>query len=95
MSAANGRGIPPVDSVLLLGAEGMLARAWRRLLDARGISHVDLDLPGFDMTAADQVDAAIDGAHRYVVNCAAYTAVDDVETSEPAAALIEVHDHSW
>ena len=80
--------VPPVTSVLLLGANGMLARGWRELLDARGIPYVGLDLPEFDMTCPDQVDVAIDGGHPYVVNCAAYTAVDDVETNEALAGKI-------
>jgi len=77
-----------VGSVLLLGANGMLGFAWRRLLDSRGIDHVDLDLPQFDMTDPDHVDAAIDGSHVCVINCAAYTAVDDVETNEQIAARV-------
>ena len=77
-----------VGSVLLLGANGMLGRAWRGLLDSRGIEHVGLDLPQFDMTDSAQVDAAIDGSHACVINCAAYTAVDDVETNEQIASRV-------
>ena len=84
----NRQGTHPVDAVLLLGANGMLARAWRNLLEVRGIPCVGLDLPEFDMTCPDQVDAAIDGKQRYVINCAAYTAVDDVEANEQLAGVI-------
>ena len=77
-----------IGSVLLLGANGMLARAWRSLLDSRSIAHVDLDLPAFDMTNPDHVDEAVGGSHTHVVNCAAYTAVDDVETNEGIATRV-------
>ena len=77
-----------VGSVLLLGANGTLGRAWRRLLNSRGIDHVDLDLPEFDMTDPGQVDASIDGSHAYVINCAGYTAVDDAETNEQIASRV-------
>ena len=77
-----------VGSVLLLGANGMLGRAWRQLLDLRGIDHIDLDLPQFDITDPDQVNASIDGSHTHVINCAAYTAVDDVEANEQIATRI-------
>jgi dTDP-4-dehydrorhamnose reductase len=87
-SGANDRRTHPIDSALVLGARGMLARAWLELLDARGIAHVGLARPEFDVTCTDHVNAAIDGQHSYVVNCAAHTAVDDVETNEKVVSVI-------
>ena len=46
-------------SYMILGARGMLGRALRALLDQHGLRYVGLDLPDFDMTERDQVEAPI------------------------------------
>ncbi|MEO1237870.1 MAG: dTDP-4-dehydrorhamnose reductase, partial [Planctomycetota bacterium] len=74
--------LPPT---VIVGAAGMLGRAWRKLLDARGESCVGLDRPEIDITDAASVAAAIPPGTRVVVNCAAYTDVDACETHEADA----------
>jgi dTDP-4-dehydrorhamnose reductase len=74
---------------LVTGAGGMLGRDTVDELARRGE-----DVTGLDHTALDITQqAAVEGAlmdHRpdLIVNCAAYTAVDDAETDEERALLI-------
>jgi dTDP-4-dehydrorhamnose reductase len=72
--------------LLITGAGGMLAQALRRELLARGHEVVALDRAALDITDAAAVASAI-GAHRpeAVIQCAAYTRVDDAEREEDAA----------
>ncbi|PRH80809.1 dTDP-4-dehydrorhamnose reductase, partial [Streptomyces solincola] len=71
---------------LVTGASGMLARDLLALL---GDEAVGLDRRTLDVTDASAVRAAV-AAHRpaFVVNCAAWTAVDDAETREPEALAV-------
>lgn len=72
-------------SVLVIGAKGMLGRALREQLAARGESFTGLDLPEFDLSDARQVETALEQPYRAVFNCAAYTNVDGAETQEDVA----------
>lgn len=72
--------------ILLIGKSGMLARAWIALLDQRGLAHEDVDFPEFDLTQPDSIARHVTGAHRLVVNCAAWTDVDGAE--DPAKYAI-------
>jgi dTDP-4-dehydrorhamnose reductase len=74
--------------VLVLGAAGMLGRAWRALLDREGVGSRLLDLPEFDITRPEQVAAAVTGDFPLVVNCAAWTDVDGAEAHEAEAAAV-------
>ena len=74
--------------IVVVGARGMLGRAWQSLLSARQRDHLALDLPEFDLTERDQVAERIDDRVPLVVNCAAYTDVDAAETDEVAATRI-------
>jgi dTDP-4-dehydrorhamnose reductase len=72
---------------LVTGARGMLGRdLTARLRDAgapvTGLGHADLDI-----CAAEAVGDAVAG-HDVVVNCAAWTAVDDAEAHEEQAAAV-------
>lgn len=62
----------------------MLGEAICRTFGAAGHEVVALDLPELDITDAASAAAALDGAD-WVVNCAAYTAVDAAETDEARA----------
>lgn len=74
--------------VAVVGALGMLGRAWRELLTARGIEHVGLDLPTIDITDSDSIREHIDDNTRAVVNCAAFTDVDGAEAREDDAGAL-------
>ena len=74
---------------LVTGAGGMLGRDTVGELLARGEQVTGLDHAALDITGPGAVDRAL-AAHRpdVVVNCAAYTAVDDAEKDEEQALRI-------
>ena len=74
---------------LVTGAGGMLGRDTVEELVRRGADVVGLDHTALDITQQDAVEGALAG-HRpdLVVNCAAYTAVDEAETDEDRALRI-------
>lgn len=67
---------------LVVGANGMLGTELMRLLEGRSVTGVDL--PVIDITDPSSVEAVLTDVD-VVVNCAAYTAVDDAETNEAVA----------
>jgi dTDP-4-dehydrorhamnose reductase len=75
----------PTD-FLITGAGGLLARALRASLAARGITPIVLARQDCDVTDPDAVQKCFE-AHRprVVLNCAAYTKVDQAER-EPSLA---------
>ncbi len=76
----------PITKALVIGAGGMLGRAWVEALHQRGIEHTTADLPGFDLLDPDAPDQALRlGGYSHVLNAAAWTDVDGAEASEPAA----------
>lgn len=82
---------PPVariGPVAVVGALGMLGRAWRELLTAHQIEHTGLDLPALDITCRQSIDEHLGDATRVVVNCAAFTDVDSAETREQDASRL-------
>ncbi|MFF7048488.1 dTDP-4-dehydrorhamnose reductase [Streptomyces griseorubiginosus] len=74
---------------LVTGAGGMLGQDVLARLAQSGERYVALDRKALDLTDADAVSAALE-EHRpaVVVNCAAWTAVDDAETREDEALAI-------
>ncbi len=68
----------PAKQTVIIGAGGQLGRALRALLPAA----VGLDLPDFDVTAAETVAAYPWSQVGVIINAAAYTAVDAAETPE-------------
>jgi dTDP-4-dehydrorhamnose reductase len=74
---------------LVTGATGMLGRELCGELLAQGEDVTGLGHAGLDVCDNAMVAAAF-AAHRpeVVVNCAAWTAVDDAETREPEALLV-------
>ncbi len=81
----SGRPVQTTALVAVVGALGMLGRAWRELLQARGIDHIGLDLPTIDITDPGSIAEHIKPGCKTVVNCAAFTDVDGAEDQEPAA----------
>ncbi|MGC5036575.1 dTDP-4-dehydrorhamnose reductase [Streptomyces sp. DT190] len=74
---------------LITGAGGMLGHDVTEELTRRGETVVGLDRAALDITDPEAVGTAVrDHAPDLVVNCAAYTAVDDAETDEARALLI-------
>ncbi|MEV2247570.1 dTDP-4-dehydrorhamnose reductase [Streptomyces sp. NPDC049970] len=75
-----------MDTVLVTGGHGMLGRAVTTALLRAGHHTVSLGRLELDITSPKAVASAW-AAHRphTVVNCAAYTAVDDAEEDEAAA----------
>jgi dTDP-4-dehydrorhamnose reductase len=74
---------------LVTGAGGMLGTDLVAALTTRGEPVTGLDRAGLDVTDARAVsDAIADGRPDVVVNCAAWTAVDDAEASEERALAV-------
>ena len=71
--------------LVLIGARGMLGRCWVELARARGIRHVATTSDELDITDSDAVARIVKPGTEWVVNCAAYTAVDDAEEHEARA----------
>jgi dTDP-4-dehydrorhamnose reductase len=71
--------------VIVIGALGMLGRAWRELLQQKNIAHTGLDLPELDITDPDSITKNIPAGCKTIVNCAAYTDVDRAEQDEETA----------
>jgi dTDP-4-dehydrorhamnose reductase len=75
--------------VLVTGAGGMLARALLHELVSRGHEAAGFHRYELDVTSADAVSAAIEGLRPdAVVQCAAYTKVDDAESHEALAFAV-------
>jgi dTDP-4-dehydrorhamnose reductase len=71
---------------LVTGAAGMLGRDLTALLTERGEQVTGLSRGDLDITDAEAVAATLDACKpSVVVNCAAWTAVDDAETHEADA----------
>ncbi len=77
-------------NVLLTGAKGMLA-ADVKITAPESVSLIETDLEELDITDADAVLAFCDDHHPdLILNCAAYTAVDNAESNcETAFAINE------
>ncbi len=74
---------------LVTGARGMLGRDLVSLLERRGEAVTGLSRSDLDITDAGAVrDALARWRPAVVVNCAAWTAVDDAEASEDAALRV-------
>lgn len=80
---------------LVLGRSGMLARAFRELLERRGVAHAIASRPELDLTRRETIAACIPSGTRVVINCAAYTDVDGAESDEGAATLINGEAVGW
>ncbi|MGC8864501.1 MAG: dTDP-4-dehydrorhamnose reductase [Bacteroidales bacterium] len=76
--------------VLVTGANGQLGNELRRLASAtEGCNFVFTDVKELDITQPDAIHAFLmERPFRWVVNCAAYTAVDKAETERELASRI-------
>jgi dTDP-4-dehydrorhamnose reductase len=71
--------------VWLVGAKGMLGQAVSRALERSSVAHVDTDLE-VDVTDPKRVREFLEEQDPdWIVNCAAYTAVDQAEDEEARA----------
>jgi len=77
-----------ITGVVLLGAEGMLGRSFAKLLARQFIPTRALSRIQCDIASQTSVDAAIDDSANLVINCAAYTNVDQAESEPDKANLI-------
>ncbi|MGE4403672.1 MAG: dTDP-4-dehydrorhamnose reductase [Desulfobulbus sp.] len=73
--------------LVLIGANGMLASAVKRLLPAGYQLHA-YDLPEFDLTDREQVLALRELKPAIILNCAAYTNVDGCESHSELAMRV-------
>jgi dTDP-4-dehydrorhamnose reductase len=69
---------------LVAGSAGMLGTDVRAVLDGHGIAHTDVTRGDLDLADEAAFSRAATG-HDVIVNCAAWTAVDDAEDHEDAA----------
>ena len=72
---------------MLLGAGGMLHRAWRELLDEKSVRYQSMGRGQLDLVNRDAIQEAV-GDHQLVINCAAYTDVDGAEREEALANVV-------
>ena len=73
--------------VLLIGADGMLGRAVQATVPT-GVKVRPSTVADLDITDAAGVDAALAGDLDWVINCAAWTRVDDAEEHEAEATRV-------
>ena len=74
--------------ILVLGARGMLGRAFVLELEASGRAFRALGHDALDVTDAGAIARALVPGVELVINCAAYTDVDAAETDEARATAI-------
>lgn len=72
-------------TILITGASGMLGRDLQHVLAGGPLTALARD--DLDVTDRDAVEAAVEG-HSVIINCAAYTRVDDAEAHEDAAFAV-------
>jgi dTDP-4-dehydrorhamnose reductase len=73
---------------VLLGAGGMLHRAWIETLTNRGLKHRSLARAQLDLTRPETIGPALGDNCKLVINCAAYTDVDKAESEEATATAV-------
>ena len=64
--------------IAIVGGRGMLGNDFKAVADAAGAKTLVLDLPDFDICKIETIEKALP-ACDYVLNCAAFTRVDDAE----------------
>jgi len=76
-----------IGPILITGATGQLGNALVKQAASSGIAFVAASRPAFDFELPETIDAAFaKAAPSFVINAAAYTAVDAAETNQAAAA---------
>jgi dTDP-4-dehydrorhamnose reductase len=91
------REMTPFDPprVLLLGADGMLGRAWHELATREGLPLETRVFPAFDLTRREHVEALPLREGDVVVNCSGWTDVDGAETREAEATALNGEGVGW
>lgn len=82
-----------MKKILVTGANGQLGSQLRQNSAAyTEVSFVFTDLPELNITSEEQIDQAFN-EHQpdWLINCAAYTAVDKAESESDAAFLLNAH----
>lgn len=87
-NARNTHESPQIGPILLIGANGMLGRAWRELLQRRDISYDAPPHAQLDITRRDAIEQHVTRRYPVVVNCAAWTDVDGAEKDEAGATKL-------
>ncbi len=77
--------------ILLIGATGMLGRAWQQCLQDQGLAFAAPSSKELDLTDPDAIERYLDPSVQTVINCAAYTAVDDAEKEQAQATALNGH----
>lgn len=77
-----------VEPFLVVGAHGMLGRAWCALLRERKLEFHATGRGELDVLDATSIRAALQPPTRTVINCAAWTDVDGAETLEADAHAV-------
>lgn len=75
-----------VPEALVIGADGMLGRAFMQLLASLDMPHAGLTINDLDITDAAAVEKKVNAP--VVINCAAWTNVDGAEANEAAATKV-------
>jgi dTDP-4-dehydrorhamnose reductase len=78
------------ERVVILGGRGMLGTDLANACKERGFDVAVYDLPDFDMTDPLHLQQALKNT-KIVVNCAAYTNVENAESQADAAYKINAH----
>ena len=76
-----------VMKAVILGAKGMLGRDLMSACARQGLEAVGMDLPEIDIACSEDVSTKIPECDC-VVNCAAYTRVDDAESDQEIANAV-------
>jgi dTDP-4-dehydrorhamnose reductase len=77
-----------IEPLVVVGATGMLGRAFQALLAREQLAFSAVDVPQVDLTDPESVAGCVAAGVRTVINCAAYTDVDGAETHEHLARAI-------
>ncbi len=87
--------LPVLTPALLIGADGLLGRAWLDLLLRHPqLAHPDNAWPSpkqLDLTAPRTLDTWLTNRYRTVINCAAYTDVDAAQDNPQLADQLNHH----
>lgn len=78
-----------MKKIVVTGANGQLGSEIRDLADDSGYQFIFTDIDQLDLTSKADTTVFLEKiAPDYIINCAAYTAVDNAETNEKAAMLV-------
>ena len=82
-----------MTKILVTGADGQLGNEFRKLARSRtDIEFIFTDIGELDITRKSEVNAFLDkNLVRYILNCAAYTAVDKAEEEPEKAYLLNAY----